>query len=156
MHENRAYRGYFFTNMYLSAVQCGIQAAHCVGRMAREPNIIFSEWIHNHETIILLNGGNCEDLDSLYDQLLSLTNNLHYDGYKPLPVARFCEDKKSLNEATTCVGIILPDSVYNLDVSYTDFWIRNIFGESYEESTACFIQKERDLKALIAKYHLVR
>lgn len=143
MHKTRAYRGYFFTNMYLSDKQCGIQAAHAVGRMARAKTGIFDEWIHEHETIILLNGGNSEDLDQLYDRLLELTNNLIYDEYRRLPVVRFHEDKKSLNEATTCVGIVLPDSVYNYNGISC--------GEKEHEQTA----KEVLLNGLISKYRLV-
>lgn len=144
MNENTEYRGYFFTNMYLSDKQCGIQCAHCIGRMARAPTGIFNEWIHEHETIILLNGGNSEDLDRLYDQLLELTNNLLYDEYKRLPVARFHEDKKSLNEATTCVGIVLPDSVYNRVTGYD-------FGCVFDSHSTT----ETKLKMLISKYRLV-
>jgi len=144
MNENRKYRGYFFTNMYLSTIQAGIQCAHAIGRMAREYNYIFNEWIENHETIILLNGGNCTDLDDLYDTLSRLIKDLNYDDSNPLPLVRFHEDKRSLNEATTCVGIILPDSIYDRNPGEN-------FGLDDEID-----EIEAEIYDLISKYQLVR
>lgn len=105
-------RAYFFCNYYLSSIQQGIQSAHCVAdmfvryqmRSAQKKRLY--DWAENHKTMVVLNGGNSKDLDAIYTQLVGSAEQERY------PYARFKEDKQSLNSATTCIGIVLPEKIY--------------------------------------------
>lgn len=103
-------RFYSFTNAnYMSQLQLGLQTAHCVAEMTvkyhNRPNMQqFDEWAKLHETIVILNGGNCAALLDLHQFLDNMSN--------PYLFTKFHEDSDSLNNAITCVGIILPEEVY--------------------------------------------
>jgi len=116
-------RAYFFGNMYLSSIQQGIQAQHCTTNMfkkyfprpdvageccfdASEQSVQLMEWAHDHETDILLNGGYSENLHALHDAL--------EDNDNPYAYAKFHEANESLNNALTCVSIILPEEIYEV------------------------------------------
>lgn len=107
-------RYYGLTNYYLSSIQQGIQNAHCVTDMAiqygfgltiRPQGPLFRDWAENHKTMVLLNGGNQESLQDFYSFLAGPSN--------PFPFGFFCEDEQSLNGAMTCVGIVLPERIYD-------------------------------------------
>jgi len=116
------YRLYSFTNMYLSSIQKGIQTAHLVGEMSRiysntsaessgaskALSEAFKQWLDQDRTIIVLNGGNCQNLQDIsskiFDIVLGCT--LKY------PECFFCEDDESLNGAITAYGIVLPSDVW--------------------------------------------
>ena len=106
-------RFYAVGNMYLSSIQQGIQAAHCVAEMMasenlhRERTLSIIDWAHDHKTIICLNGGNNKSLNDFYDLV-------RYQSQ--FPVARFYEDDESLGGLLTCVGIIVPEKIYNADL----------------------------------------
>lgn len=107
-------RAYFLGNYYLSSIQQGIQAAHCAVDMAMkysshrgEDNqswVTFCEWAEGHKTMVLLNGGNQSALNDFAFFLNNVDN--------PFPWEQFFEDEQSLNNALTCVGIILPERIY--------------------------------------------
>lgn len=103
-------RAYFFTNMYLSSIQHGIQAAHALSEMYSKYDREFNEgrtlhnWGATHKTIIILNGGGSYELNELCEFFYSVSN-----GY---PWAFFTESEFSLNGALTCVGVILPERIY--------------------------------------------
>lgn len=109
-------RYYGFSNYYLSQIQIGIQNAHCavdlIYKYQAHPSNLYhkqlantiQDWANNHKTMILLNGGNHSALDDLY--------GFFDDPRNPYPFHCFQEDKQSLNNATTCVGIILPEKIY--------------------------------------------
>jgi len=97
--------------MYLSSIQNGIQPAHCVAEMfvkysTQDPEQYRTlyDWAENHKTMIVLNGGYSDNLQQLVN-LLCVEKNLY-------PWACFCESKEALNDALTCVGIILPERIY--------------------------------------------
>lgn len=105
-------RFYGFGNYYLSSLQQGLQAAHVVAEIALSSRFkggqwwhTFEQWAEFHKTIVLLNGGNSADLRDLFFFLDSKEN--------PYPYEMFCEDQQSLDRAATCVGIILPEEIYN-------------------------------------------
>lgn len=105
-------RFYGFGNYYLSSLQQGLQAAHVIADIAAscisEDNSPeykqFIEWADNHKTIVLLNGGNSDDLFQLFDFFDTIDN--------PYPFDMFNEDEASLMRAATCVGIIVPEEIY--------------------------------------------
>lgn len=127
-------RAYFFGNFYLSSIQQGIQALHCTANMFVKYNklphnvckdVVF-DWADNFKTTILLNGGNSADLQELLDI---------FKDQDDFPWAYFNEDKDSLNSALTCIGIIIPESIYRT----ADFLRKGgkVSGEDSGFSTSC-------------------
>jgi hypothetical protein len=112
-------RFYAAGNMYLSSIQQGIQAFHCLGEMVSNRGAeigMVDEWLHNHKTLVCLNGGNNKSLTEFYDMIVD--NPLY-------PVAKFHEDDQSMGGMLTCVGIIVPERIYaaNLeDPAFTDLF----------------------------------
>jgi hypothetical protein len=111
-------RAYFFGNMYLSSIQQGIQAAHVTAdlmmkyvtvsedyELSSDPRRIMAwEWAESYKTMILLNAGYGENIHNLVDFFQS-TENLY-------PWSSFSESEEALDGATTSVGIILPEKIY--------------------------------------------
>lgn len=113
-------RAYFFGNMYLSSIQQGIQAKHCGDEMVvtYAPTVTddgfvcedqdkyrqLHDYLTNHKTVICLNAGYSETLHDIYKQMGSSDN--------PYPYAKFHESKEALDGALTCVGIVVPDAIY--------------------------------------------
>lgn len=137
-------RLYTFTNFYLSSIQQGIQSAHCLHELflnyPAEPSTLAStklfDWANNHKTMIVLNGGDSQSLSELYGELVPLARSGNF------PLAKFSEDERSLNNALTCVGIVLPEAVYGIDL--------------YDESSSQFNHASADieLKKIISRYRL--
>ena len=106
-------RLYTFCNYYLSSIQQGIQSAHCLAEMfvryadLSPANDMLFNWARNHKTIVILNGGNNEELRNTFATLQRLCQVLDY-----YPLAIFNEDASSLNSAVTCVGVIVPEKIY--------------------------------------------
>jgi len=65
---------------------------------------MLDDWAYDHKTTVLLNGG---DYDGLY-----AIRELMYVEANPYPWAGFSESAGALNKTLTCVGIILPERVY--------------------------------------------
>jgi len=119
-------KAYFFVNSALSGIQKGLQIAHCVAEMGNKvakedvsPEDIsavgfaqrswYFNWARDHKTIIVLEGGFHADLMAIH--------NLFTDAAEvPLiPVwAAFSEDEETMNGMMTCVGIILPERIYEV------------------------------------------
>ncbi len=121
-------RAYFWVNSWLSGRQKGIQAAHCVAEMSMldpdpKPSTqkeVFEDWAADHKTIIMLEGGRHADLHRIESFCRGkLVTSMPEGGYQiedikaePYPWASFSEDEESLNGAMTCVGIIIPERIY--------------------------------------------
>ena len=103
-------RFYAVGNMYLSSIQQGIQAAHCLGEMVLEHtgNKMFEDWLSVHKTLICVNSGNNKSLSDFYDLV-------RYQ--KQFPVAKFHEDEQSMGGMLTCVGIVVPKEIYEADIA---------------------------------------
>jgi len=106
-------RAYFFCNFYLSSIQQGIQSAHCLHELFvkypinhDEASALLWEWATSHKTMIVLNGGNSADLNNMVVSLEKLANEAQ------IPFTSFSEDEQSLNRAITCVGMVLPERLY--------------------------------------------
>jgi hypothetical protein len=106
-------RAYFFVNSWLSGIQKGLQAAHCVAEMAMNlsendwkqlEEHAYIDWALNHKTIIILEGGSHSDLENIERVFNDQTN--------PYIWASFSEDEESLNNSMTCVGIIISEKLY--------------------------------------------
>lgn len=125
-------RGYFFGNLYLSSIQQGIQAKHCGDEMfikyaPRFTDTAFESvdadkyrqlmtYHNDHKTVICLNGGYSKTLHEIYALL--------EDDENPYPFAKFHESEEALDGALTCVGIVVPDAIYE-----TATEVRNAFRE---------------------------
>jgi hypothetical protein len=128
-------RFYSACNMYLSSIQQGIQAAHCVGEMALKivGNKYVSEWLTEHKTLICVNGGNYTSLRAFHT-LCTDARNTEY------PVAHFSEDYDSLAGMLTTVGIIVPAKIYEADLTE--------FGRSAPELTPWELELALALKRM--------
>lgn len=104
-------RYYGFGNMYLSSLQQGLQNAHVMhelftkyeGNRGSQWNTL-SLWAEDHKTMILLNAGYGENIHALVERFNKFEN--------PYPWADFHEAEESLDGAITCVGIVLPEKIY--------------------------------------------
>lgn len=111
-------RFYSVGNQYLSSIQQGIQAAHCVSEMFinHDDNEYLWRWAKDYKTLICLNGGNNAKLEDLWDFL-------NIAGYKnSYPWITFCEDQESMGGMLTSVGIIVPKEIYSIDLSDASTW----------------------------------
>jgi len=98
--------------MYLSPIQRGIQSAHVTHDLFVKYNeyIDFEmkeqlfDWAENHKTMIVLNGG--------YSSTLTALNDMFDDSRNPYPFTHFNESEEALCGALTCVGIVLPEKIY--------------------------------------------
>lgn len=113
--------------MYLSSLQVGLQSAHVTADLSIKYDhnskefLSYKDWAKNHKTMIFLNGGNQENL-IMIQNFLTHDQNTH-------PWAYFREDEASLNNALTCVGVVLPARVYETKIKdstgniipYTEF-----------------------------------
>lgn len=108
-------RLYTFTLYQLSSIQQGIQAAHAAvelgmkgykKQMTLRSGTDFSkyhDWATNWKTMVLLNGGDLNELRELYDFFCEPSNLF--------PWAAFHEDE-SLGGVLTSIGIILPERIF--------------------------------------------
>ena len=127
------HRFYTFVNRnYMSPVQWGIQTAHCVSSMmsaavldnaqAREAPMEGAgllaqamRWAVGEPTLMVMAANNVAELLELKANLAPLCNSLG------LPFASFCEDMASLNGAITCVGFLLPEELFTLQMKTDAF-----------------------------------
>lgn len=118
-------RAYFWTNFMLSSIQHGIQAQHCTAEMftkyypgtenfksIRARELLF-DWSTNHKTTIIKNGGTLKDLWKIIVMFDEQDNYLPYDYFR--------EDQDSLGGIVTCVGIIVPEKIYNITKDEYEF-----------------------------------
>lgn len=140
-------RLYAFTNMYLSPLQQGLQTAHLVHELfnkysdknSAEYNNL-NEWSKNHKTIIILNGGNQAKLETIKKEIELLEYCTTY------PNTFFREDKDSLNEALTCVGIILPDTIYDNERYHSLYSERKNIFKFFNIDNTIMTQSSEDYK----------
>ncbi len=146
-------RFYGFCHYYLSSIQQAIQAKHCGDDMFVKYRLPDSfnlasdrlwDWAANHKTLILLNGGNCEQLNATYDLFRTIGPELE------LPYGLFHEDAASLNNALTCVGIVVPEKIYAAAEQLRS--PSSLFVPSYDFLSPA----ERELAMLLSAHGLAR
>lgn len=111
-------RFYCFVNFYLSSMQQGIQTGHCsvelVMKYLQNGNPfdksisddqveLVRKWADTYKTYIILNGGD-------YDGTSRLDPLVASSGF---PFARFFESEGALKGLQTCIGVVLPECVFN-------------------------------------------
>ncbi len=119
-------RFYAWGNMYLSAIQQGIQSLHCISEMyikyvahevnnpkdARQQALI--NWGSDHKTVVILNAGEMSALEKV-EVLMASEDN-------PYAWASWRESPESLNNALTNVGVILPERIYKAAREKKKYW----------------------------------
>jgi hypothetical protein len=118
-------RIYCFGNFYLSSIQQGIQGLHALGELVvkygmkskeefgvRErheiQSSILADFLCNHKTAIVCNGGAQKSLQDLY----VFFKQGFSEGKNDFPYSQFKEEQDALNGALTCVAIVLPARIY--------------------------------------------
>jgi hypothetical protein len=138
MNKNQPeYRLYSFVHAHITSLQKGLQTAHVVGELFSsstkgKAKQILNKWAKTDKTIIILSGGNTLELEDLAVTVAEFGNELN------LPHAYFKEDKATLNESITAVGIVIPDYIYTMNLLTAD-------DGDYPE---------KELKEFISKYKL--
>ena len=116
--EQQELRLYSFVNaLYLRPVQHGIQSAHLTADMfvkysvspSEEAKMLFS-WAKDHKTMIILDGGPNELINTKFNELDVLSKSgLSF----PMAFGSFNEDEFSLGGIMTCCGCVLPEYIYS-------------------------------------------
>lgn len=103
-------RCYHLCNMYLSSIQQGIQSAHSQMELfvkyrknSAQKEKLYN-WAENHKTMIVLNGGYMETMNSALDFFKNEEN--------PYPYAYFKESPEALGGILTNIAIVLPEKIY--------------------------------------------
>ena len=111
MKEELEYRMYFLTMRNISEIQKGIQCGHAAIEysLKYQDNPIYQEWVKNHKTFIILNGGVSNNgssypLGTMETYLLMLEE-------KGIRLAVFKEP--DLNWSLSAIAFILDERVFN-------------------------------------------
>jgi len=103
-------RMYFFVMYNLSGIQKGIQAGHAALEYAATygETMNYKEFIDNHKTFILLDGGGSNDMMTRCDELRELR----------IPFMNFVEP--DLNNSISAIAFILPEYQYDCKLEEFD------------------------------------
>ncbi|EBS4516692.1 hypothetical protein DQT32_04690 [Salmonella enterica subsp. enterica serovar Braenderup] len=111
-------RLYSVTNMYMAGIHAGIQTQHSTGELfakyrkdSVQNNTIF-EWVIDHKTTIVLNGGMHQDLVTVLNLLEEWEK---HDENEVIPFAPFYEP--GVNNALTSISIVMrEDAIEFMDL----------------------------------------
>lgn len=112
---------YFLVPYQIIPIQQGIQSLHAVARFARAtkdiPKIeeLYNDWVDNHETVIVLNGGTTNTNPDRLGTLNVYLNELTKLGVFVQP---FYEP--DLGDQLTSIGLLVDERVFNKE-KYPDF-----------------------------------
>lgn len=107
------FRFYSFTHAWLSAGAAGLQTAHAVSELSLTDCEIYKKWAKDDKTIIILNGGNSQMLDTTLKTLVELRASSETISSLCSNVVAFREDNESLEGIRTVVGIIVHERLFN-------------------------------------------
>ena len=124
-------RMYFFTVSSLKGIAQGIQCGHALGRYClrygrNDPNHIVWDFVNNHETWIILNGGTTNEQRDFDGIPMGTMNQLADDLLKnDIQFSYFLEP--DLNNALTSLCIICDERVFNRE-DYPNFidWLLDV------------------------------
>lgn len=124
MEENLRLRMYFFVPYNISEIQKSIQAGHALGRYAlkygrKDPNHVVWDFLENHETWIILNGGTTND-DRDFQGVVAGTLNQIGDDLLAKDIEFSYFHEPDLNHALTAVCFIADERVFDREL-YPDF-----------------------------------
>lgn len=134
MEKNLELRMYFFTNYQLTGIQTGIQCGHAALEYAHKyrDTELFNEFVLNHKTWIILNGGTTNaqrDFEGTSQGTLNQIGDQLMDNH--IEIAWFHEP--DLNDALTALCFICDERVFNRK-DYPDFvdWLTDV--EMYSQA----------------------
>jgi hypothetical protein len=146
MEENKvlAKRMYFFVPYNISPIQQGIQAGHAALEYARKfgTTDLFKEFVSEHKTWIILNGGttnNARTLDGMCKGTLDQIRDVLAEN--DIKFAQFHEP--DLNDALTAVCFIVDERVFNTTdyPSFDDFYDDMTEGDDMGNTTYSDVEK---------------
>jgi hypothetical protein len=122
-------RMYFFVNYQLTGIQSGIQALHSALRYARKfggENSEIWDFIDNHETCIVLDGGTTNDRRELDGQAVGTLNQIG-DALQDNEIDFTHFNEPDLNDALTALCFLVDERVFNKK-DYPDFidWLLDV------------------------------
>jgi len=102
---------YCLAERHLSSIQKAIQSAHAIVEygITHWDTPEYNQWAKKDKTIVILDGGNSVDLDSIKDQLLC-------EGWK---FETFYEP--DMNNFMTVIAFLVPDTIYDYKTYGTSF-----------------------------------
>lgn len=129
------YRAYFLVPYNISPIQHGIQAGHALGRYALKygrynPDHVVWEFLENHETWIILNGGTTNDQRDL-DAVPLGTLNVFGDQLREMDIPFSYFNEPDLNNALSALCVIVDERVFNYE-DYPDF-VDHIIAQTFQE-----------------------
>lgn len=111
-------RLYSVTNMYMAGIHAGIQTQHSTGELFAKyrkdsvQNHTIFEWVNDHKTTIVLNGGMHQDLVAVLNLLEEWEK---HDENEVIPFAPFYEP--GVNNALTSISIVMrEDAIEFMDL----------------------------------------
>ena len=122
-------RMYFFVPYQLTGIQKGIQSGHAALRYARkysENNPIVWDFIDNHETWVILNGGTTNDRREIDETAIGTLNQIG-DELVTNQIDFTFFNEPDLNDALTAICFIIDERVFNRG-KYPDFvdWLLDV------------------------------
>jgi hypothetical protein len=128
-------KAYFFVPYNISAAQIGIQAGHALGRYAlkygrHDPDHIVWDFLENHETWIVLDGGTTNE-DRDFEGIAAGTMNQIGDSLLSNDIEFSYFIEPDLNHALSALCFIADERVFDREL-YPDFV--NYFIDNYRSS----------------------
>ena len=128
-------KAYFFVPYNISSAQIGIQAGHALGRYAlkfgrNDPNHIVWDFLENHETWIVLDGGTTNE-DRDFEGIAAGTMNQIGDSLVANAIEFSYFIEPDLNHALSALCFIADERVFDREL-YPDFI--NYFIDNYRTS----------------------
>jgi len=133
MTETNGLRMYFFVMYNLSGIQKGIQAGHAALEYYLKYSDIpeYREFIENHKTFILLDGGGSNDM-------LERAKELYDYG---IDYATFNEP--DLNNSLSAIAFIVPEEIYGMEKEFIDYAEQNSEFMRYDVQIAKYLKSFR-------------
>jgi hypothetical protein len=135
--KNLEYRMYIFVPYNISDIQKGIQAGHAVEQYARlyGNNKEYIEYVDNHKTWIILNGGTTNNHRDLETGITLGTLNQIKDELEENEIKYACFNEPDLNNALSAVCFLADERVFSRDYySFEDWCDINYMGKNNNPS----------------------
>ena len=151
--ERVEYRGYVFVNRALSSIQKGVQGAHALveltskseyqqstGPCAFPTACALDTWRALDKTLVFLDCGFHQEILEHYLTAASFCEKVE------LPHALFVEDDWTMNSMATAFAIVVPNTIYDIDLVEYETAKRRFSSGMSEESDPVEIEFCRFLK----------
>ena len=111
-------RLYFFVNLHIGGIHAGIQSGHAAMKLARKyrndeaaQNVV-DEFIDNHETFVLLNGGESDSMNEILTHLQREDCPLLWQEFRD----------SGIDNAMTAIAVLVPEHLYARPEKPIDMW----------------------------------